>query len=535
MSEPGGEPTGRADERVALSGGKLRGFVERAVAEVRDGARELAAQLGRRRLLAIGLLLLLLASPWPPLTVAALAAYVVVAFKLPGLTTALLPLAFPFAYQPKSLFGPEFPVVELLLLVGLATSGVQLLAVWRRTAHAGTGSAAILDLWDEAKRVLGGSFGQQAAALALIATFSLFTVADPAHLRESLREYRTVIIEPLLYFFLARHWLRARELRQIAIGAFVGGAALVGLLAIGQVASGQGVVATEGVRRALGTYNHPNALALYLLRATAFATALAVLSGVPRQARALRLCLPIIGVALLLTFSRGAFLGLVVALAVLLLFVGWRNARGGILAVGIAAVALIALALAGFAVVRGGGDSLGLRQLIWRSALAIIRDHPAFGVGLDQFLTQYSPRYIQPAAWDERFTSHPHNLFLDFWVRLGIMGFAWVAWTLISLVSSLARAWRLAAPAPPPTPPPRGRGAKGRQPLAATSEAVAASAEARALLIAAGVACIAAFTHGLLDNFYFLIDLAFAWWLLLALAQIGAGDAAGAAEPVEGW
>ena len=92
-------------------------------------------------------------------------------------------------------------------------------------------------------------------------------------MHESLREYRTIVIEPLIYFFLARHWLRARELRLLAIGAFVGGATLVGLLAIGQVVTGQGVVATEGVRRAIGTYHHPNALALYLVRAVAFPAA----------------------------------------------------------------------------------------------------------------------------------------------------------------------------------------------------------------------------------------------------------------------
>jgi hypothetical protein len=100
---------------------------------------------------------------------------------------------------------------------------------------------------------------------------------------------------------------------------------------------------------------------------------------------------------------------------------------------------------------------------------------------------------------------------------------------VISLAAYLLRAWRVPTV---PEPPKRGRGARVAPPDAAT---VAATAEARALLIAAGVACFAAFAHGLLDNFYFLIDLAFVWWLLLALAQIGAEHAAGAAEPVEGW
>ncbi|MFN8515136.1 MAG: O-antigen ligase family protein [Chloroflexia bacterium] len=536
-----------AVEQPSSAAGGGGGRFGRGAGAVQEGLRELVERLGRQRLLAIGLVLVLIVSPWPPLTLAALAAYVVVAFKTPGVTTALIPLAFPFAYQPKSLFGPLFPVVELLLLVALATSGVQVLARWRRAASAGSGSAAVLDFWDEVKRILGGSFGLQAAALALIATFSLFTVADQAHLRESLREYRTVVIEPLLYFFLARHWLRGRELRLLAIGAFVGGATIVGLLAIGQVATGQGVVATEGVRRAIGTYRHPNALALYLVRAVAFAAAFVALAGAPRRVVALIACLPVIGLALVLTFSRGAFLGLIAALAVLLAFLiahqvatrvetlrrkGSRAATAGgdgrtfglaVAAIAVVAVVLVA-AVVGLTLVRASSDSLSLRQLIWRSTLEMIRDRPAFGVGLDQFLSQYAPRYIDPSAWDERYTSHPHNLFLDFWVRLGIMGLAWVAWTLGSLAVRLMRAWR-----PAVVPPPKRAGR-------ATGEAAGTSAandELRPVLIAAGVACVAAVVHGMLDNFFFLIDLAFAWWFLIALVQIGAEGRG--EEPTEGW
>lgn len=46
---------------------------------------------------------------------------------------------------------------------------------------------------------------------------------------------------------------------------------------------------------------------------------------------------------------------------------------------------------------------------------------------------------------------------------------------------------------------------------------------------------LAALVHGLLDNFYFLIDLAFVWWFLLALLQVATetGEARAAPEPVE--
>ncbi len=492
---------------------KRQGRAAGTIAAWRDAALAFAEQVGRRRLLALLVFLLIIVSPWPPLTLLLLLGYLGVAWHEPGWTVALIPLAAPFAYRPKGLPNPRsldgtllFPAIELFLLIALATAALALLGHWRREARAGTGAAATLDLWDGAKRLLGGSFGPNAVALVVIATFSLLTVADRFHLRESIREYRTIIIEPVLYFFLARAWLRDRTLRAAAIAAFIGGAVLVGLLAIGQVLTGQGIVAVEGVRRALGTYNHPNALALYLVRAGAFALALLLFAPVPRRAVGLLVALPPVLIALVLTFSRGALVGLGIAVAFLLVAVVYRrdddNARPSstlrltiAAACGLYAVAILLVTIlsATGAISLRGGDSLGLREMIWSSALAMIRDHPAFGVGLDQFYYQYAPRYINPAAWGERYTSHPHNLFLDFWTRLGIMGLAWLAWTLGGLGATIARRWHQVTGA------------------------------ARRLFLAVAVAAIAGVIHGLVDNFFFLIDLAFVWWFLLALAAI-AGD-----------
>jgi putative inorganic carbon (HCO3(-)) transporter len=464
--------------------------MQRMIATLHARAMAVVEQLGPQRLLAIAILLVLIASPWAPLSLLALVAYAVVAFRDPGLTVALLPLATPFAYQPKHFFRPEFPVVELLLVLALATSTLHLLLRWRREARAGTGTATLLDTWDATRRFLSGPFGLPALALGLLGAFSLLTIVDPNHLRESIREYRTVVIEPVIYFFLARAWLREQTLRRIAIWAFVGGALIVSLLAIGQVATGRGVVAVEGVRRALGTYDHPNALALFLLRAGTFIAAFLALGPSPRRVRAGWLPPLVIVVAIFLTFSRGALVGLAIAIILVGIVLGLRRAAPALLAAAIIVVALLALAGAGLTILREGGDSLGLRQMIWLSTLAMIRDNPVFGVGLDQFYYQYAPRYVNPAAWGERFTSHPHNLFLDFWTRLGIMGFAWLVWTLGTLVAVAARGWR------------------------------AKNGEGRRLLFAATIAAAAALVHGLVDNFYFLIDLAFLWWFLLALIAI---------------
>ena len=213
------------------------------------------------------------------------------------------------------------------------------------------------------------------------------------------------------------------------------------------------------------------------------------------RSRPLLLVCTLLGAGTLLTFSRGAYLGVAAMLPALAILTGRRAVRFGLAGLAVAgAILLPALAGGRLGPLAAEGGSFELRRLIWRSTLAMIRDYPAFGVGLDQFFYQYAPRYIAPAAWGERFTSHPHNLLLDFWVRLGIMGLAWLGWTLWSLATGLVRGWREAGEA----------------------------GEARPVLAAAGVACGAAVVHGLLDNFYFLIDLAFVWWLFLALIQTAA-------------
>jgi O-antigen ligase len=62
------------------------------------------------------------------------------------------------------------------------------------------------------------------------------------------------------------------------------------------------------------------------------------------------------------------------------------------------------------------------RVNLWRSSWQLIQEHPITGVGLDQFLYAYRSRYILPQAWADPDLSHPHNVLLDYWVRLGIFG-----------------------------------------------------------------------------------------------------------------
>lgn len=116
----------------------------------------------------------------------------------------------------------------------------------------------------------------------------------------------------------------------------------------------------------------------------------------------------------------------------------------------------------------------------------MLRDFPITGIGLDQFLWLNQSRYIDPRIWNERYSSHPHNLVLDSWLSLGVAGLfllfgfiivgAWTAWQ--------ARTGRLVLS-------PWQLGALG--------------------CLAAGLG------HGMVDNGYFLADLSAMTWLAIAL------------------
>jgi O-antigen ligase len=138
----------------------------------------------------------------------------------------------------------------------------------------------------------------------------------------------------------------------------------------------------------------------------------------------------------------------------------------------------------------GTAGATSSRELIWRSSLHMAGDHPVYGVGLDQFLYQYAPRYVSPAGWPERYTSHPHNLILDFWLRLGLAGVA-----LLSGIVALCT-WQVI------------RLRRSRDHSAHWALAVAAAS-----LLAGGAA------HGLVDNGFFLPDLAVLTWIAIALLE----------------
>jgi O-antigen ligase len=147
-----------------------------------------------------------------------------------------------------------------------------------------------------------------------------------------------------------------------------------------------------------------------------------------------------------------------------------------------------------------------VRIPVWQSAIEMIADHPWQGVGLDGFRFVY-PRYIRPEAWTEPTMYHPHNVWLDAAVRLGIPGLIAYA-TLVGLcLYGVVRA------------------------LSAANIRRGPIALRRALYLGLLASLVAALAHGMVDSGFFLADLA--WSMALVAGIVGQSWAVGVAGDVQ--
>lgn len=389
----------------------------------------------------------------------------------PAAGLAAVVMALPTMQHINPMPRGEFSLIELAILTSTIGIGLNLLLVSLRSGWKHLG-----DLFTPAQVVV--------PVLMLIAAtaVSILTLADPGHRTESLREVRTVILEPILFLIVARMVLRRPAYRSWVSVVMITTGAVVAVYGVAQIALDLGGVQAGGVTRATALYSHPNNLAIYLERTLLFTIGVAVMR--PRWIPVWLLA-GLQSLGLLATFSRGALIGVIVGVAVVLVFIGAWRWLVGLAAAGVV-IGLIGLLLFPDRLLDAGGDGTEpTRFAIWRSSIAMIKDHPVFGVGPDQFLFQYTRRYVEPMGWPERYTSHPHNIILDTWLRLGVLGLA----TLVTLIAGLV--WWI--------------------------QAKTASIRNDAWAIGAIAALFGGFVHSMVDNGFFLADLATMSWFFIAL------------------
>jgi len=191
-------------------------------------------------------------------------------------------------------------------------------------------------------------------------------------------------------------------------------------------------------------------------------------------------------VVLYLTYSYGAWIGLIASLFFLFVFqkLGFRNLVSN-WKPGFCIFLLIVASFFAFQInsqkFQGMIDfsypSLSSRLAIWQSAWEIIKDQPFNGIGPGLFQEYYLKYQVTLEPYLEWAVPQPHNLFLAFWLQtglLGLLGFIWLLFRFFRIkINSLA------------------------------------------IILMATMICV--LIHGLVDTTYWKNDLAVVFWLIIAL------------------
>jgi O-antigen ligase len=412
----------------------------------------------------------------------------------PDIALGTVAASLPFYQVYGAILGQRASVTLALLTTTIAAAIVDRYLEWVVEGAFGRKVYGLRYAWERAQDKIAGwwrnldSMDFAVIALMLVGALSL---SASERLGASVREWLQVVVAAGAFYALI-HAQRGSRPAWILVDWMTAGAVAVSLLAIGQFVSGSNLITAEGVLRVRGLYGSPNNLALFLGRTFPIALCLAAFGRRRRWAYALA-AVPQLA-ALFLTFSRGALL---LGLPAALLFIGIVRKGKTLWAMlgGIAAIAAGLIPLAGTeriaSLFRAGEGTTFLRLNLWRSAWAMIRDNPLRGIGLDNFLYAYRTRYILPAAWEERNLSHPHNILLDWWTRLGILGPIVLVWLLGAFFNAASRLYRRNAD---PT--------------------------IRALALGLMASMVDFLAHGLVDNSFFLTDLALVFALSLGIVSL---------------
>ena len=222
----------------------------------------------------------------------------------------------------------------------------------------------------------------------------------------------------------------------------------------------------EPVVRARGPFIDPDHFAGYLSLVFPLALACAVFPNflTPRRATlAFRIQCGVasfvIFLAVLLSMSRGGWLGLVLGTVVMFALAVRRSAPSDVESPGISRFGALRLAVVGLVVLIGASmffmgpdarvDTVGRvnqsavemttmvgRISAWKGGFSLIRDFPIFGVGLGGW-PEIFERYQLP-PWQDLFFSQAHDDYIQLFAETGIVGVAMFAWLAILIIRKVA-------------------------------------------------------------------------------------------------
>jgi O-antigen ligase len=329
---------------------------------------------------------------------------------------------------------------------------------------------------DGLRRPVSTPYDIPVIVLLVAGAVSVFVAADH---RGAIGLYRAYFVEPIALYYVAVDLLNGKEhVKRLVLALAAGSSAfaVVNLVVFLQALAAHQVDVGSAPN---AWYGDANYVAMYLEPPFALAAGLVFLGPGRRWNMLGGVWLLFVGSALVVMFSKGSYLA-VAALAVVALITlpRWRLPLAGAVVATAIAATQIPLLMARLATVP---SSLTGREQVFSAALGMIRDHPIFGLGLGGFSYQF--RGVTPEIY-------PHDLWLTFWVEIGVFGVIGFAVILLGLLWRGWTAW-------PST--------EGFD---------------RTLLWGVMGALVLWTVHGIVDSPYWKNDMSAEFWILAALAVV---------------
>ena len=248
--------------------------------------------------------------------------------------------------------------------------------------------------------------------------------------RRALGDFKGFILAPVLYFFMARFYFKEKpSLIPLALRALLLGGAVLSVHALYQEITGDFITMDS---RASGPFVSANYLALYLGPLTVYGI-LALLKSKDLNERIfLGTMTLLVALALYFTASFAAWFSVFASVLVFMLQHLRRLSRKtqllffmGFVLVG---AALLASQIGTEKFTQflefSQRSSSSVRLQIYEISLALVKENPLLGIGLGQYEQAYSANAL-PVLGHEPFELvmiHPHNIFLAFWLNTGLLG-----------------------------------------------------------------------------------------------------------------
>ncbi len=234
----------------------------------------------------------------------------------------------------------------------------------------------------------------------------------------------------MIGYFLVVSLIRTREWLGRCVIAVLSSASLVSLIGIYQYLSGslsnkwQDSTMFDISGRVTSTLENPNVLAEYLIMTIFFALS-TFLCGKNSKGKFTGFCISgIIGVCLILTWSRGAWLGALIGAIIFIMIYHRRSIY--LFVIGAASIPFLPFVLPDAIISRFtsignmADSSTSYRVYIWRASVNMLKDYffTGIGVGEGAFRKIY-PLYTLSGI---EAAPHSHNLYLQIWLETGIIG-----------------------------------------------------------------------------------------------------------------